>query len=345
MTTAALVITRDAQLSGAVEAAAAAASVLPLTTGEAGQIRRHWHEANLVLVGADLASLVIGLALPVRDGVHLIGTDTSQLIAWSVPLGAPTLLLPQQSGFLTSLLDRCDVAAAPSASSLRVVGGSGGVGATTLAAALAQRAAACGQRSALVELDRFGGGVDLLFGAEDEPGWRWADLSSAAGHVGDLGGQLPNVSGVDLVSLGHLDAASTLPALDAIRAVVGSLQRSHDVVIMDAGCASDGLLSVSARTLVVVAAQVRAVLSARCRIAELGLQDAELVVRTGPGWKVDPDLIAQTIGMPVAALIPHDGSWQSGAATGDPPGRSSRSKTGRACNQLLDSLLGLQVTR
>ena len=104
---------------------------------------------------------------------------------------------------VSSLLVGRDELGTGGAALLRLVGGSGGVGATTLACGLAQRGHRQGLQVALVELDPCGGGVDLVFGAEQAKGWRWPDLASATGHIGDLRGQLPNVSGVDLVSTGR----------------------------------------------------------------------------------------------------------------------------------------------
>ena len=49
------------------------------------------------------------------------------------------MVLPDQTGFVASLLVGRDELSGGGATVLRVVGGSGGVGATTLAAGLAQR--------------------------------------------------------------------------------------------------------------------------------------------------------------------------------------------------------------
>ena len=62
------------------------------------------------------------------------------------------------------------------------------------------------------------------------------------GHIDDLHGSLPNVSGVDLVSVGRPRAsgdppgraASGLPRPEAVTAVLASLGRSHDLIVLDA---------------------------------------------------------------------------------------------------------------
>ena len=65
---------------------------------------------------------------------------------------------------------------------LGVVGARGGVGASTLAAALAARGARR-TASVLVDLDAAAPGLDLLVGLEDDPGVRWPDLAGAAGAI------------------------------------------------------------------------------------------------------------------------------------------------------------------
>ena len=64
---------------------------------------------------------------------------------------------------------------------------SGGVGSSTLAAAVAVRAAAAGRSVVAVDLDRESGCLDVVFGLEQEPGWRWPELADVAGVVDGLG--------------------------------------------------------------------------------------------------------------------------------------------------------------
>jgi len=62
---------------------------------------------------------------------------------------------------------------------LGVVGGSGGIGASTFAARLAAAAAP----ATLVDLDPVGGGLDTLLGIEQLPGARWSGLRLAGGYL------------------------------------------------------------------------------------------------------------------------------------------------------------------
>ncbi len=106
-----------------------------------------------------------------------------------------------------------------------VVGGSGGVGASTFAAVLA----AVAGTSLLVDLDGAAGGVDVLLGVESQGGARWSGLRLAGGRLAaaDLLGGLPrwgrcavlaaDVSSVEPESvLQVLDAATDGAGLDAV---------------------------------------------------------------------------------------------------------------------------------
>lgn len=305
-------------------------------------LRRHWSSASVVLVGADQAPVVVGLGLPHRSGVHLCGPNATDLLAWSVPLDAPVMVLPDQTGFVSSLLVGRDQLGGGGASVVRIIGGSGGVGATTLAAGLAQRAHQRGSTAALVELDAAGGGIDILFGAEQEQGWRWPDMASATGHIGDLRGQLPNVSGVDLMSTGRPRAGGEhgMPRREAVQAVLGSLARSHDLVVLDVGANPEPGQQLRGVTVLVVAAEVKALVAAHSKIGSMGLDDAVVAVRTGPGRRLDPALVADTLGLRLAAVVPHDKALPVGLEAGDPPGLGRRSRFGRSCDQLLDEVVG-----
>lgn len=339
-----LIVSRDPAVIEAIMAAAAAVQVEPDVARDTDTLRRGWLSASVVLIGADQAPTVAGLGLPPRRKVHLCGPDAKVLMSWSVPLEAPVMVLPEQTGFVSSLLAGIDELPDEPPVVLRVIGGSGGVGATTVAAGLAQRAAKQDLRVAAAELDATGGGLDLVFGAERAPGWRWPDLRSAAGHIGDLRGRLPNVSGVDLVSTGRPRVSdsrrtdSGLPSFDAINAVVASLLRSHDLVILDAGSHPDVTVTSRAESLLVVAAEVKAVMTARSKVATWGLSDAQVIVRKGPGRRLAPEMIEDTLGLPVVGSVPHDARLPGSLEAGIPPGLR-RGRFARACDALLNGVL------
>lgn len=100
-----------------------------------------------------------------------------------------------------------------------VVAGRGGAGASLLAAAVAYQLTA----PLLVDLDGWGGGIDLLLGAEDVPGLRWPELTVQGGrlHWPAVRAALPEHRGVALLSgarTGHeLSAGAVAAVLDAGR--------------------------------------------------------------------------------------------------------------------------------
>lgn len=100
-----------------------------------------------------------------------------------------------------------------------VVGGCGGAGASLLAVALAQAAG----DALLVDLDPWGGGIELLLGGENTPGLRWPDLALQGGRLNwaAVRDALPRHRGVSVLSgtrRGHeVDAGPVHAVVDAGR--------------------------------------------------------------------------------------------------------------------------------
>jgi hypothetical protein len=110
-----------------------------------------------------------------------------------------------------------------------VVGGSGGVGASTFAAALARGAPA----GVLLDVDPLGGGADVLLGLEHEPGARWSGVRVGGGHLdsGLLADQLPRWGEVPVLALDGDPpspdaAAQVLAACGALGVVAVDLGRA-----------------------------------------------------------------------------------------------------------------------
>ncbi|MDO5712476.1 MAG: hypothetical protein Q4P32_12155, partial [Micrococcales bacterium] len=114
-----------------------------------------------------------------------------------------------------------------------VAGGSGGVGASSLVAALGVRAVRRGLDVVCVDLRRFGGGLDVVFGVDHESAVRWPDLARARGRldVPELLARLPRAEGVPVVSCDRGAAASLRP--EACQAIVDGLAEHADLVIID----------------------------------------------------------------------------------------------------------------
>ena len=114
-----------------------------------------------------------------------------------------------------------------------VVGGSGGVGASALTAAIAVRGAQAGLRTVCLDGDRLGGGLDVTLGIEQERGVRWPDLAGARGRIDgpELLRALPAVDGVAVLSFDR--ARDVRPAAEILREVLIALSRATDLVVVD----------------------------------------------------------------------------------------------------------------
>ena len=338
----------DAELLDQVLSVTAVVGVDPLVLSEPGQLRPHWASASMFLLGVDQADRVAAMGLPRRAEVYLIAgdkTSAAQAQQWSVRLGAAVIALPASVAWLSEAL--ADVAGTgPATGSLVcVVGGSGGVGASTLAAGLAFVAARASLRTMLVDADSRAGGLDLLMGAERTAGWRWLRLATARGHLGDLTGQLPTVEGVDLLSMerGESTPGWELQA-EQLKAVLLSAMRSHDIIVVDLPRALGAVREPLRRAklaVLVVRDDVRGVAAGREVVRELeGESDRfGLVVRRGRSRLLEPDLVATGIGLPLLGCFVDDPSLVMAAERGDPPARATRSPLARLSRQLLGDLL------
>lgn len=326
--------TRDSILS-----AVAAQELEPEVVTDPDQVGEAWGTAATVLVADDQAERLAGRALPHREGVFVVGPRPEVLSAWSAPLAARVIPLPDGAAWLGAILaDGTSRARAPV---VAVIGGSGGAGASTLAAALAQQGAARGGGAALVDVDPLGGGIDLLLGAERVGGWRWPRLSSAEGHLGDLRGYLPVVDGVTVVSMARGPAPDL--AREPLAAIVNALTGWHGLVVVDPGRAlvpaAREAVRLSSRQLLVVQAGVRGVAAARQALAGYDLRAAEVVLRQVRGG-LPSGLVAEALGRPVVAELPAEPGLVAAAERGDPPSRALRRGYRRALDGLLDRLRG-----
>ncbi|MBW8806445.1 MAG: P-loop NTPase [Catenulisporales bacterium] len=175
-----LAVTSDSVLAEALSRAAAEAGVRLDVVPHPGAARRRWSAAPLVLVGVDQAGAVVRAGLPRRPEVALVGRDLDDATVWrrGTALGAAhVLILPDCERWLAGMLAEADSPHDDPGALVAILSGRGGAGGSTLAAALALAGTRRGLRSTLVDLDPVGGGIDLLFGLETEPGPRWSELA------------------------------------------------------------------------------------------------------------------------------------------------------------------------
>ncbi|WP_246117526.1 septum site-determining protein Ssd [Cellulomonas composti] len=113
-----------------------------------------------------------------------------------------------------------------------IVGGRGGAGASSFAAALARRAAGT-SATVLVDLDRSCAGIDVLLGLEQVDGVRWPDLGGARGDVdgGQVVALLPRWGRCAVLST---DRSRPVPPDPAVVAdVLHALTTAAGVLVLD----------------------------------------------------------------------------------------------------------------
>ncbi len=112
-----------------------------------------------------------------------------------------------------------------------VLGASGGVGASTLAATLAWRAGRRGQ-TVLVDGHLGGGGIDVTAGVEHLPGLRWGDLAELRGRADGVLAELPEDRGVRVLAAGRGSAPQRRSVPDrAVLDVVDTVAAAATVVL------------------------------------------------------------------------------------------------------------------
>ena len=131
---------------------------------------------------------------------------------------------------------------------LGVVGGSGGVGATTFACALGQMAARSGQ-AVVIDLDPLGPGIDRVLGLEAREGVRWDELGQPTGRLSarSLRQALPRSAGLGVLTW-NAGPHGTLQAF-AVREALSAAQRGHDTVVLDLPRCRDDLVGGGGRPL------------------------------------------------------------------------------------------------
>jgi hypothetical protein len=149
---------------------------------------------------------------------------------------------------------------------LGVLGGSGGVGASTFAAVLAL----CAGRSILIDLDRVGGGIDVLLRIESVPGARWSGLRSRGGRIDPaaLAEGLPRWRGVPVLA-----ADAEPPSAAAVTAVLAAAGSFGTVVLAlprERSPASDAALDGCALTVLLIRGDVAGITAAGAVAASAG---------------------------------------------------------------------------
>ncbi|OLR89721.1 septum site-determining protein Ssd [Actinokineospora bangkokensis] len=314
-----VVCVRDTELVAEVLRTAAAAGVEAHRVGGVEGLRAHWSAAPLVVLDAAVAQECHAAGLPRRESVVLVGSDppAAAVWEWAVALGVTRVArLPAERTWLTgAFADAADTPAGAAGRVLAVVGGRGGAGASTFAAAVGLSALELGCGALLVDCDPLGGGLDLVLSAEDQPGLRWPDVRLRSGRVpiASLHSALPGTTraGARLTLLsGSRDGEG--PAPEAVAAVVEAGRRGGETVVCDLPRAPDAAahaaLDRADLVVVVVPAEVRAVAAARRVVAHLHDRGArpQLVARAPGPAALRPEAVAEAVGIPLLAVVRTD---------------------------------------
>lgn len=189
-----------------------------------------------------------------------------------------------------------------------VLGARGGVGASVLAAGIAQRLSRS-TATALVSLDRASVGLDLLLGIERLPGGRWHDLAGARGEVpgADVVELLPRWGACAVLGAGA--SGTGLPDEDVVRDVLRGLGNVLGAVVLDLdrGEVLAGRAVPCDVVVVVVPRDLAAVAGALVLLERLAGVPVVLVVRGPAPGGMGVAEVGRALGVAVAA------SWRDDA--------------------------------
>jgi hypothetical protein len=199
-------------------------------------------------------------------------------------------------------------------------GASGGLGTSTLAAAVARVASSLGHLTLLVDLASNGAGLDQLGGCAHEPGLRWPLREE--GMLSLRSRHLPVWGGVRVLS--QRGPVRHAPALgqEALRAVA-RLAQEHEVTVLDLPrpdhAGADRWAALCGTALMVAGTSPPLVAAALVARALMPAVDA-LVARPGQGDGLETQDVAQALGLPLLATLPRDASVPAAVVAQEWPG-------------------------
>jgi secretion/DNA translocation related CpaE-like protein len=240
--------------------------------------------------------------------------------AWRLAVHAKAdhvLALPQQEHELVRVIGEQAERRRGEGRVIAVLGARGGAGVSTLASAIALVAARSGARSLAIDLDPFGGGLDLVLGLEREPGLRWEDLALSGGRVSAtaLHEALPGFSErLSVLSVGRdavPDRGREIEA-EAVLSVLDSARLAGDVVVVDVPRrwedAQQAVVEAADTVVVVVPAELRCIAAGRdlaARVVER-CANAFVVVRGPSPGGLRVSRVAAEVGLPLLSVVHHE---------------------------------------
>lgn len=336
-----LIVTADDGLLDEALRLCAAVGATPVVAGDITAARRSWKEAPAVVVCADLVAALARTEPSRRDGVVVIGHDTTGVWPSAVALGAERVCeVPRdQDAVIEALANALE--GNGEACVVSVMGGCGGAGATTLAASLVLAGARRGFASLLLDADPFGGGIDLVLGHENVEGMRWRDLDRTQGRVSgeSLRQVLPSRSGVSTLSWDRGEPVDVHSS--SVRAVLAAAARAYDLVAVDVPRQFDDvteeILGRSVLIVLLVPEDIHALSASGRVLAQLQRHtgNVALLTRARRGG-IGSSAVSETLGLPVLGRVRHERHLASNLDAGAGPGRSRTLRSG--CRSILDTL-------
>lgn len=324
-----LLVTTDDAVSDDVLRLAAAVGCEIERAPDLTAARDSWARAPVVIIdeGTLRTAEQAHAGSPWRSGVLLASQGDPAAESWQRAFTAGVqrvVELPRDEAELVAILaDVSEGSGTRSGAVLAVIGGTGGAGASVLAASAGMRAAHRGADALLVDCDPLGGGADVLLGAEHEGGLRWPGLRVRSGRVSmaDLRAAVPSKAGgagrLSILSCGRdVIDESSCPSDEAVASVIDAGRRAGNTVVVDLARHLDPASVAAARKadllVLVVPAAVRASAAARRVLA--GLSDVVepgrlgVVVRGPAPEGVGTADVAEAVGAPLlAAMRPERG--------------------------------------
>jgi secretion/DNA translocation related CpaE-like protein len=309
-----LAVLAEPALRDEVDRVAAAVGVRVVHAGGTSPVsRKTWLAAAAVVLDDAAAGRCANTGLPRRAHVIVVTCTEPAPATWAAAIevgAAHVLRLPVQERDLVCELANAGESARDNAARgevIAVIGGRGGAGASLFAAALAHAAV----DPLLVDLDPWGGGIDLLVGGETAPGVRWPDLALQGGRLNwsAVRGALPRHRGISMLSGTRRGFELDARAVDA---VVDAGRRGGATVVCDLPrrLTDAAQTALDAADLVVVVSQcdVRAC-AATATIAPVLVAinpSVGLVVRGPSPGGLRPDEVAAIAAVPLLASMKPD---------------------------------------
>ncbi len=334
-------ISADHRLIASVEDAAAAVGLrltVASTLAEAAPVR-----AAALLIGTDAAGQPVRGAARHADAL-VVGPDGDTAGLWAAAgqvAAAGAVSLPSGGAWLVQWLHgRCGSGSASPAVVAACFSAAGGVGASTLTAAVAVTAAEAGLRPMLIDAHPGPAGVDLLLGDATASG-HWSRFAAIRGFL-DPGAlaDLPVLEGVRCLGWGTGRDSPLWHG--ALGSVVAAAQRDHDLVVVDAGLHAPVYdeLPRATRAVLLVPATWRGVLAAQSRLTALqeSFDEDPVVVLRDVGGTGDPRGWAQEFPASPIVHLGFDPAVIVDEEHCRPPGTRRRRPVGRCARQLLAAL-------